>query len=138
MSNIENKVRDGFELGVSVAFNPDSGKILAFHIGKGNDFSYKTLMKNLVIYKLIFTALMIGSPIGIRCQKYHPSEKHIIDKAKITHIERRNRDLNTHLKRICREIFCFSKKDDMHYGVMNAYFFLRNKFGSLVKTEHTF
>lgn len=32
----------------------------------------------------------------------------------------------------------FSKKDDMRYRIIKAYIFLRNKFGSLVKAEHTF
>ena len=49
-----------------------------------------------------------------------------------------NRDFRTHLKRLCRETVCFSKKDDMHYGIIKAYIFLRNEFGSLVKVEHTF
>ena len=67
-----------------------------------------------------------------------PPEKHIIPKTKITHIERRNRDFRTHLKRLCRETVCFSKKDDMHYGIIKAYIFVRNKFKTFVKEQHTF
>ncbi|MBK8472654.1 MAG: hypothetical protein IPL33_11080 [Sphingobacteriales bacterium] len=49
-------------------------------------------------------------------------------------MERRNRDFRTHIKRLCRETVCFSKKGDL----LKAYVFIRNKFVSLVKTEHTF
>ena len=71
-------------------------------------------------------------------KKHIPHEKHIIAKAKTTNIERRNRDFRTHLKRLCRETVCFSKKDDMHYGIIKAYIHLRNKFKSLIFTQHTF
>jgi insertion element IS1 protein InsB len=116
------------------AYDPDSGKILAFHIGKRNDSACKALMKKL-------SHLQIDSyrtDDWKSYKKHIPKEKHIIAKAKTTHIERRNRDFRTHLKRLCRETVCFSKKDDMHYGIIKAYIFLRNKFGSLVKAEHTF
>lgn len=71
-------------------------------------------------------------------KKHIQLEKHIIAKAKTTHIERRNRDFRTHLKRLSRETVCTSKKDHMHDGIIKTYIFLRNKFGSLVKAEHTF
>jgi IS1 family transposase len=66
------------------AYDPGSGKILAFHIGKRNNSACKALMKTL--------------------------EKHIIAKAETTHIERRNRDSRTQLKRLSRETVCFSKE----------------------------
>ena len=46
-------------------------------------------------------------------KKFIPKEKHIISKKKTTHIERRNRDFRTHIKRLCRETACFSKADDI-------------------------
>ena len=116
------------------AFDADSGQILAFHIGKRNDSACKALFKKL-------RHLQIDSFRTDEWKSYKkhiPPEKHIIAKAKTTHIERRNRDFRTHLKRLCRETVCFSKKDDMHYGIIKTYIHLRNKFMSLVKTEHTF
>jgi len=125
------------------AYDSDSGKILAFYIGKRNDSACKALMKKL-------SHLEIGAyrtDDWKSYKKHIPIEKHIISKAKTTNIERRNRDFRTHIKRLCRETVCFSKKgetvcfskkDDMHYGLLKAYVFIRNKFGSLVKTEHTF
>ena len=116
------------------AYDADSGQILAFHIGKRNDSACKTLMKKL-------SHLQIDSyrtDDWKSYKKHIPPNKHIISKAKTTNIERRNRDFRTHLKRLCRETVCFSKKDDMHYGIIKAYIFLRNKFGTLIRTEHTF
>ena len=116
------------------AFDADSGQILAFHIGKRNDSACKALMGKL-------NHLQIDSyrtDDWKSYKKHIPPEKHIISKAKTTNIERRNRDFRTHLKRLCRETVCFSKKDDMHYGIIKAYIFLRNKFGTLIRTEHTF
>jgi insertion element IS1 protein InsB len=59
-------------------------------------------------------------------KKYIPEEKHIISKRKTTHIERRNRDFRTHLKRLTRKTVCFSKKDDLHYGIIKTYIQHRN------------
>jgi hypothetical protein len=30
------------------------------------------------------------------------------------------------LKRLCRKTICFSKKDDMHFGFIKAYIWLKN------------
>ena len=116
------------------AFDADSGQILAFHIGKRNDSACKALFKKLRHLQID----SFGTDEWKSYKKYIPPEKHIIAKAKTTHIQRRNRDFRTHLKRLCRETLCFSKKDDMHYGIIKTYIHLRNKFMSLVKTEHTF
>ena len=115
-------------------YDPDSGQILAFHIGKRNNSACKALLKKMSHLQIDSYRTDDWKPY----KKHIPPEKHIITKAKTTHIERRNRDFRTHLKRLCRETVCFSKKDDMHYGVIKTYIFLRNKFKSLVKTEHTF
>ena len=115
-------------------YDPDSGQILAFHIGKRNNSACKALLKKISHLQIDSYRTDDWKPY----KKHIPPEKHIITKAKTTHIERRNRDFRTHLKRLCRETVCFSKKDDMHYGVIKTYIFLRNKFKSLVKTEHTF
>jgi insertion element IS1 protein InsB len=116
------------------AYDPDSGQILAFQIGKRNDSSCRALLKKL-------NHLEIDSYRTDDWKSYKkniPPEKHIITKTKTTQIERRNRDFRTHLKRLCRETVCFSKKDDMHFGIIKAYIHLRNKSKSMINTEHTF
>jgi insertion element IS1 protein InsB len=116
------------------AYDPDSGQILAFHIGKRNDSACKALFKKLSHLKID----SFRTDDWKSYKKHIPPEKHIISKTKTTHIERRNRDFRTHLKRLCRETVCFSKKDDMHYGIIKAYVFVRNKFKKFVKKKHTF
>ena len=116
------------------AYDADSGQILAFHIGKRNDAACKALFKKT---KPLKNRFIQNRRLEV-LQKHIPPEKHIISKTKTTHIERRNRDFRTHLKRLCRETVCFSKKDDMHYGIIKAYIFVRNKFENFVKKQHTF
>jgi insertion element IS1 protein InsB len=116
------------------AYDPDSCQILAFHIGKRNDSACKTLLKKLDHLEID----SFRTDDWKSYKKHIPSEKHIVSKTKTTNIERRNRDFRTHLKRLCRETVCFSKKDDMHYGTIKAYIHLRNKNNALIKTEHTF
>lgn len=104
------------------AYDAQSGKILAFHIGKRNDAACKSLMK-----KLSHLTIDKYCTDDWRSYKKHiPKEKHIISKDKTTNIERRNRDFRTHLKRLCRETVCFSKRDDMHFGIIKAYIMFRN------------
>ena len=100
----------------------DSGKILAFQIGKRNDAACKKLMKKLAHLE-----------IGEYCtddwksyKKHIPAEKHTISKKRTQKIERQNLNFRTHLKRLCRRTICFSKKDDMHYGFIKAYIHLKN------------
>ena len=104
------------------AYDAESGKILAFHIGKRNDAACKSLMK-----KLNHLTIDTYCTDDWRSYKKHiPKDKHIISKSKTTNIERRNRDFRTHLKRLCRETVCFSKMDDMHFGLIKAYIQFRN------------
>jgi insertion element IS1 protein InsB len=104
------------------AYAADTGKILAFHLGKRNDSACKALLKKI-------SHLQIDkycTDDWKSYKKFIPKEKHIISKAKTTNIERRNRDFRTHLKRLTRKTVCFSKLDEMHYGVIKAYIHLRN------------
>jgi insertion element IS1 protein InsB len=104
------------------AYEAESGKILAFHIGKRNDTACKSLMK-----KLSHLTIDTYCTDDWRSYKKHiPKDKHIISKDKTTNIERRNRDFRTHIKRLCRETVCFSKMDDMHFGIIKAYIMFRN------------
>lgn len=53
------------------AYDPDSGKILAFHIGKRNDSACKALMKKISHLQID----SYGSLIGTRCQKAYSKRK---------------------------------------------------------------
>lgn len=64
-------------------------------------------------------------------KKHIPAGRHTISKAKTQKIERQNLNraafrFRTHLKRLYRKAICFSKKDDMHYGFIKAYIWLKN------------
>jgi len=104
------------------AYDKESKQILAFQIGKRNDASCKALLNKLKH----LTIETYYTDEWKSYKKHIPKEKHIISKSKTTHIERRNRDFRTHLKRLCRETVCFSKKDDMHYGIIKTYIEYRN------------
>jgi IS1 family transposase/transposase-like protein len=104
------------------AYDKESKQILAFQIGKRNDKSCKALLK-----KSSHLHIETYCTDSWKSYKKHiPKEKHIISKKKTTHIERRNRDFRTHLKRLARKTVCFSKKDDMHYGIIKTYIQHRN------------
>ena len=104
------------------AYDKESHQILAFHIGTRSDSACKKLLKKL-------SHLKIDKFCTDNWKAYKtniPPEKHIVSKRKTTHIERRNRDFRTHIKRFFRKGVCFSKKDDMHYGMIKVYIFTRN------------
>lgn len=104
------------------AYCADTGKILAFQIGKRNDATCKKLFK-----KLEHLTINHYYTDDWKCyKKYIPSEKHNISKKKTQKIERQNLNFRTHIKRLCRRTICFSKKDDMHYGFIKAYIGLKN------------
>jgi len=104
------------------AYDRESGKILAFQIGKRNEKSCNALLKKLSHLKIE----KFCTDDWKSYKRCIPKEKHIVSKWKTTHIERKNRDFRTHLKRLCRETVCFSKKDDMHHGIIKAYIHYRN------------
>jgi len=103
-------------------YDKETGKILAFQIGKRNNETCKKLMKKISHLNIEKYCTDDWKPY----KKNIPADKHIISKKKTTHIERRNKDFRTHLKRLCRETACFSKANDMHYGVIKAYIYYRN------------
>jgi IS1 family transposase/transposase-like protein len=104
------------------AYDKATGKILAFQIGKRNDATCKKLMKKLSHLDIE----KYCTDDWASYKKHIPVEKHIVSKKKTTHIERMNRDFRTHIKRLCRETVCFSKADDMHYGIIKTYIHFRN------------
>ena len=64
-------------------------------------------------------------------KKRIPPEKHTVTnraagRKKTQKIERQNLNFRTHIKRLARKTICFSKKDDMHYGMMKAYIWHKN------------
>ena len=104
------------------AYCGDSGKTLAFQIGKRNDASCEKLMKKMahLDIKHYYTDNWISY------KKHIPPEKHTISKKKTQKIERQNLNFRTHIKRLCRKTICFSKKDDMHFGFIKAYIWRKN------------
>lgn len=104
------------------AFDKETGTILAFQIGKRNDATCRKLLRKLQHLNIE----KYCTDDWKSYKTYIPKEKHIISKKKTTHIERMNKDFRTHLKRLCRETACFSKADDMHYGIIKTYIHYRN------------
>lgn len=83
-----------FSAATKVRLYPDSGKFWAFHLGKRNDSACKALMK-----KLSYLQIDSYRTDDSKSYKMYVSpEKHFI--AKTTHIEKRNQDFRTHLKRL--------------------------------------
>lgn len=104
------------------AYDKESKEILALHIGKRNDRSFKELMK-----KQSHLQIDTYCTDNWKSYKKHVLKgKHIISKKKATHIERGNRDFRTHLKRLAIKPACFSKKDAMQYGIIKTYIQHRN------------
>ena len=99
-----------------------SHKILAFQIGKRDDATCKKLMR-----KLAHLDIKHYYTDDWKSYKKHiPPEKHTVTKKKTQKIERQNLNFRTHIKRLCRKTICFSKKDDMHYGMLKAYIWHKN------------
>jgi insertion element IS1 protein InsB len=88
------------------AYCADSGKILAFQIGKRNDATCKKLFKKLEHLSINH----YYTDNWKSYQKYIPPEKHTVSKKKTQKIERQNLNFRTHLKRLCRRTICFSKR----------------------------
>ncbi len=104
------------------AYDPQTRKVLAFHIGRRNRSACRSLYKKL-------TGLDIDCFFTDDYKAYAkvlPPEKHYVGKEYTTHIERRNRDFRTHLKRLTRRTVCHSKSDEMHYLFIKMYINRRN------------
>ena len=100
----------------------ESGKILAFQIGKRNSSTCKKLMR-----KMSHLTINHYYTDDWKSYKKHiPAHKHTISKRKTQKIERQNLNFRTHIKRLCRKTICFSKKDDMHFGFIKAYIHEKN------------
>ena len=95
----------------------DTGKVLAFHIGKRNDASCQRLMRKLAHLQIDCYCTDAWKSY----QNHIPPDKHYIGKDRTWKIERKNLNFRTHIKRLTRETICFSKKDDMHYGIIKTY-----------------
>lgn len=104
------------------AFDRETGKILAFHIGKRNLSACRGLYDKIKHLDIQF----ICTDQYSLYQKVIPPEKHVISKQFTTHIERRNRDFRTHLKRLTRRTVCHSKSNKMHYLFIRQYIHFRN------------
>jgi insertion element IS1 protein InsB len=88
------------------AYDKETQQILAFHIAKRSDTACKKLIKKL-------SHLQIDKFCTDHWDAYKKNilaEKHVISKRKTTHIEPRNRDFRTHVKRLVRKTVCFSER----------------------------
>ncbi len=109
------------------AYCGDTGKILAFQIGKRNDASCKKLMRKMAHLDIKHYYTDNRPATRWKSYKKHiPPEKHTISKIKTQKIERQNLNFRTHIKRLCRKTICFSKKDDLHFGFIKAYIWRKN------------
>ena len=104
------------------AYCGQSRKILAFQIGKRDDATCKKLMRKMAHLDIDH----YYTDDWDSYKKYIPSQKHTITKKKTQEIERQNLNFRTHIKRLCRKTIYFSKKDDMHYGIIKAYIWHKN------------
>jgi insertion element IS1 protein InsB len=100
----------------------DSGKILAFQIGKRNEGACHKLMKKLAHLEIDEYCTDDWKPY----KKFIPKAKHTISKKRTQKIERENLNFRTHIKRLCRRTICFSRMDDMHFGFLKTYIYRRN------------
>jgi IS1 family transposase/transposase-like protein len=97
-------------------------KILAFVIGKRTDNSCQQLLNKLNIYSID----KFCSDNWESYSKFIEPDKHIISKLELQNIERNNLNFRTHIKRLQRKTICFSKSEQMHYGIINYYINYRN------------
>ena len=72
--------------------------------------------------------------------KHISPEKYTTSKAKTKKIERQNLNratfrFMTNLKRLCRRTIFFSKKDDMHFGFIKAYVWLKTPHSNSIHFE---
>jgi IS1 family transposase/transposase-like protein len=104
------------------AYDKHTKKILAFHIGSRSDSACKMLMKKLVHLEID----TFYTDDWDAYKKNIPKDKHVISKKKTTHIERKNRDFRTRVKRLFRKTVCFSKSNEMHYGILKAFIYTVN------------
>lgn len=104
------------------AYDRESGKILAFHIGKRSKSACQALYNKIKHLDIEFYCTDDFKAY----QKVIPPDKHVISKHFTTHIERLNRDFRTHIKRLARRTVCHSRSDKMHYLFIKQYVFHRN------------
>jgi insertion element IS1 protein InsB len=110
------------------AVERSGGVILAWHNGRRTDESCSHLMNKLSV----FSADRYYTDDWKSYRKYIPPARHIIGKADIRRIERRNLNFRTHIKRLNRKTICFSRDEKIHDNVIgmyiNRYYFQNGRF----------
>ena len=99
------------------ALERESGRILAYQIGKRTDEMGKRLIEKLSIFP-------IRAYYTDNWQSYSkaiPALQHHIGKDNTWKIERTNLNFRTHLKRLHRKTICFSKNEAIHDKVIGMY-----------------
>lgn len=107
------------EMWVIYAIDRDSRKVADLKVGKRNKKNIKIVADSLLLAKAnkIYTD---------RLEIYKqliPKNLHITKQHPINHIERKNLNLRTHLKRLARKTICFSRSVEMLAACVMIYFF---------------
>ena len=106
------------EYWIAYALNKTTGKVVDFIIGKCSKRTLRILINTLLLsgVKRIFTDnLSIYKSLV-------PKKIHTAGAYCINHIERKNLDIRTHLKRLSRRTICFSRSYTMLDSCMKIYF----------------
>jgi insertion element IS1 protein InsB len=109
------------------AIDHNTGKVLAYVLGKRQDIVFKQLQELL-------------EPFGIRryytddwgaYERHLDAETHHVGKRNTQKIERKHLTLRTRIKRLARKTICFSKLEKMH-DIVIGLFINRYEFGRAI------
>lgn len=103
---------------IAYSLNPTKGEVIDLVVGRRN----KTNLKRIVSTLLLSGAKQIATDKLNIYKELVPKEVHSTKNRGINHIERRNLNLRTHLKRLNRRTICYSKSAAMLLAVVKIYF----------------
>lgn len=105
------------------AFEPRSGQVMAWVIGRRTDETCRRLLRQLRRCHV----LRFCTDDWESYRKLIPDERHWVGKQWTQRIERQNLNFRTHLKRLHRRTICFSKSGEMHEAVIKLYIEQHNR-----------
>lgn len=103
---------------IAYSLNPRTGEVIDLVIGRRN----KTNLGKVISILLLANAKQIITDKLNIYRELIPKEIHSTKNRGINHIERKNLNLRTHLKRLNRRTICYSKSAAMLLAVMKIYF----------------
>jgi insertion element IS1 protein InsB len=103
---------------VAYAICCDTKQVIGFVVGKRNKRTLKMLVNTLLISGV---AVIKTDRFNIY-QSLIPSSKHITTAYQTNHIERKNLNIRTHIKKLARKTICFSKSNAMLQACLHIYF----------------